>query len=582
MSKAKQHLPDQNNLVEGPAVGEVSIDVDKGDIPIDDELQDVIDKLATGDENPCWIAMEIYEGEGSHGYYTEGAIQAVVDGVNSSKPMGFRGHQKPENLPFEFPDPTTHWFAAEMIKSGNKAVAKVYGLIDQAFPNLRRWVRSRRIKEVSIYGEPKYESGTSNVVDYNLYSIDWAPRNRAGMTTKLAWASEMHGEIDKSTWTKSKAEEWLQEHDFSTSSYDEMVNWHAFRQEDPDKYDSLRTDTSPFDFNQDDGVNVIYGILQEDDEETTEVQSIRFYHGKAEAEGEGEVAAEYDGSFEEFTDIIRNELRNHFSDSDYYVYIYRCFSDHIIVEYTSDDKSGYWWIDFTVDQDELGRLLIEFSKPEEVEINKTYVKVGDEGGSNSMGETKKTTIETLADIRAEVAKKELTVSEVLAELGITGEQALEVLDDDRLTKLQNAADLGKKLVKALGFTSEMEVDKVVETAEQMSKVYDQVEDVDNVGEMVKVYQEKAEQKNGEVLNEVIKDKVTGEQAQALIKRLIKVDKDADKEAVAGEVDTLLEDEEIKGMLSRLYTDKKVPTGENVDSTKKDTGFKSGRSKRQRV
>ncbi len=82
------------------------------------------------------------------------------------------------------------------------------------------------------------------------------------------------------TWSKEEAESWLEINDFYTNRYEEMSNWHSFRQNDPDKYDEIRTDTSPFDFDEEDGVHAMMGIWERDDGDTaSEVQSIRFYHG---------------------------------------------------------------------------------------------------------------------------------------------------------------------------------------------------------------------------------------------------------------------------------------------------------------
>lgn len=84
-------------------------------------------------------------------------------------------------------------------------------------------------------------------------------------------------EEETRTWEKDEAEEWLEDNNFKTDDYEKMRNWHSFRQEDPGKYDDIRIDNEPFDFDEDDGVQVLYGIT---DNEVTEIQSIRFYHGK--------------------------------------------------------------------------------------------------------------------------------------------------------------------------------------------------------------------------------------------------------------------------------------------------------------
>lgn len=86
------------------------------------------------------------------------------------------------------------------------------------------------------------------------------------------------------TWSKDKAASWLKKHDFKTGSYEKMANYHSFRQTDPKKYKSFRLEKAPFDFKENDGVIVVYGIYMKEGKRTSEVQSIRFYHGEKEKE----------------------------------------------------------------------------------------------------------------------------------------------------------------------------------------------------------------------------------------------------------------------------------------------------------
>lgn len=178
--------------------GEISAAEQLDQLPLSQEARESARKLMAGDNDPCLVAVEIEEGEGNAGYYTAEAIAALVREVNTRLPMGYLGHQRTEDLPYEFPDPVTHWLGAELVSRGGKAVARIYGLIDPGAPELKRWVRADRIRNVSIFGTPIYESASSNrVVDYELLSIDWTPRDRAGMTTRVVWASEMAGNTER-------------------------------------------------------------------------------------------------------------------------------------------------------------------------------------------------------------------------------------------------------------------------------------------------------------------------------------------------------------------------------------------------
>lgn len=479
----------EGELALGPAVGELSVDVAMDQVPLTDTDRQAAEKLMEGDEQPCWVAVEIIEGQGSHGNYQPSALQAVVEQVNEDAPMGFLGHQRQEDIPFEFPEPTTHWFAAEMDEKDGREVARIYGLIDQAYQNLRRWVRAGRIKEVSIYGRPGYQPGTKDVVDYDLYSIDWAPRGRAGMETELLWASEMRD--------------------------------------------------SP----------------------------------------NGE-KGELDGSYDELIVALRDKVHGQFADENTDAFVERAYPGYSIVEVREEgEAASLYRVEYTVEGDE-----IRLGEAVPVEERRVYEPKTETGGS--AGEMEWT--EMLAAIRAAMAKGELETEQVLAELGITGEQALKTLGDDRLKKLRGAAELGRKLKDALKLDNDTEVEEAVNQAGEMRQVWDSLElenraDVDQpatfVGELVKAYEKANKGELSETIDEVVKEKVTGEHAQGLIKRLLHVEEGSDKEQIAGEVDNLLADEEVKGMLSRLHTDTPPPKG---GSGGEQTGFKSGRTKKVRV
>lgn len=122
-----------------------------------------------------------------------------------------------------------------------------------------------------------------------------------------SWNKERKAERQKDKkWSKEKAVSWLKGHDFKYGNYRKLANYHSFRQEDPDKYDSFRTEKSPFNFKATDGVIVIYGIYKKNGERTSEVQSIGFYHGerdKKEVKDMGEIAKQEDVAMERGDDI---------------------------------------------------------------------------------------------------------------------------------------------------------------------------------------------------------------------------------------------------------------------------------------
>jgi hypothetical protein len=146
------------------------------------------------------VVVEIPAGKSKRGWnYKPAALQKIVGEVMANGSPGFLGHQKPEDVGNEFPTPVTHWVGA-IWKNGK---AYIRGVIDQSAVDLKRWIRAKTIKTVSIFGTPKLEQvkGEVQVVDYQLLSIDWTPLGRAGMPTRIVSVGEMDdftGELDGS------------------------------------------------------------------------------------------------------------------------------------------------------------------------------------------------------------------------------------------------------------------------------------------------------------------------------------------------------------------------------------------------
>lgn len=146
--------------------------------------------LKAGDPEPMEVVVEIPAGKSRRGWnYTPEALKAIVGEVMSQGLPGFLGHQKPENIDYEFPTPVTHWVGA-LWKDGK---AYFRGVIDKVANDLKRWIKAKAIRQVSIYGIPKLQkiNGETHVVDYKPLSIDWTPLNRAGMPTSVVAIGEM-------------------------------------------------------------------------------------------------------------------------------------------------------------------------------------------------------------------------------------------------------------------------------------------------------------------------------------------------------------------------------------------------------
>ena len=158
------------------------------DIPLASGVD--IEALKATDNDPLEVVVEIPATKSKRGWnYTPQSLKDIVDYTNQNTLNGFLGHQKPENVSTEFVPPVTHWIGAEM--KGDKAYFR--GLVDADATSLKRWLRTKRIKEVSIFGYPKLKKGAKgemNVIGYNPLSIDWTPLHRPGMPTSIV-AMEM-------------------------------------------------------------------------------------------------------------------------------------------------------------------------------------------------------------------------------------------------------------------------------------------------------------------------------------------------------------------------------------------------------
>lgn len=205
-------LKDNLFLLFGGIAGEMSVE----DIPAAPGVD--VDFLKQGDSNPLEVVVEVPVGKSKRGWnYTHKALKDIVDAVNTRTLAGFKGHQKPEDVSNQFIDPATHWIGAKMTETA----AYFRGIVDKKEEDLKRWIKGKRIKQVSIYGRPalKNVAGETQVVGYDALSIDWTPLDRMGMPTRIVAASgemwdldgagpegEMRGDDEQVEWAQVIAE----------------------------------------------------------------------------------------------------------------------------------------------------------------------------------------------------------------------------------------------------------------------------------------------------------------------------------------------------------------------------------------
>lgn len=163
--------------------------------PVDIPLAPGVNLIAlkAGDTDPMEVVVEIPSGTSARGWeYGKVVIRHMAEQVMQKPVAGYLGHQKSENLEYEFPTPVTHWVGA-VYRDGS---AFVRGVVDKAASDLKRWIRANAINQVSIYGYMTTEErdGKTHVTSIDLLSIDWVPLDRAGMNTRVVAVGEMNNQ----------------------------------------------------------------------------------------------------------------------------------------------------------------------------------------------------------------------------------------------------------------------------------------------------------------------------------------------------------------------------------------------------
>lgn len=176
-------MTDLETVGEMDSVNAFITSIKPSDIPLAAGVD--VEKLRAADDDPLEVVVEIPATKSKRGWnYTKESLKDIVDYTTAYTLNGFLGHQKAEDVSTQFVPPVTHWIGAEMRE--DKAYFR--GMIDAAAKDLKRWVRTGRIQEVSIFGYPKLKkagSGEMDVVGYDPLSIDWTPLHRPGMPTSI-------------------------------------------------------------------------------------------------------------------------------------------------------------------------------------------------------------------------------------------------------------------------------------------------------------------------------------------------------------------------------------------------------------
>jgi len=151
-----------------------------------------IEKLKETDDDPFFVTVSIKPSRGDQGagpVYDEALLRNLEAQFNTKRPPGYKGHQDPEKVSWEYRDAVTAWVGAQYVSdSEGKGQLLVKGYVPRTAEDLRTQLRLAEsgadiVNSVSIFGVRSTED--DRVTEFDLWSLDWTPKGRAGMETEL-------------------------------------------------------------------------------------------------------------------------------------------------------------------------------------------------------------------------------------------------------------------------------------------------------------------------------------------------------------------------------------------------------------
>jgi len=251
-----------------------------------------------------------------------------------------------------------------------------------------------------------------------------------------------------------------------------------------------------------------------------------------------EIVGELDGSHEELHHALLDAVRNALGvkdGSDSNAWLYKVFDTYVIVEYRQGQTTKLYSIPYKVEGDEL--KLGQKTEVTRKEIFEPLMGEMDEILNDGDGGGQMSWKEHVVKLKEMLNNKEVTLGQVAGEMGWKAQDIAGEIDSNWLKEVTDAVETLGKVKEVLGVTGEMDVVKVAQDAKK------------TLDESIKAAREK-------LIEETIKEKVAGEMAQALVKKMLQLPEgELTKEVIAGEIDNLLADEVVKNTISKLHIDK---------------------------
>ncbi|KKL67479.1 hypothetical protein LCGC14_2134560, partial [marine sediment metagenome] len=150
-----------------------------------------VETLKEVDPDPLFVIVKVKTGLGQQGHgpdYTAAVLTDIAEQINTKRPSGYKGHQDKDRVDWEWRDPVTAWVGA--LFDTNEQALFVKGYIPLTAPDLRTQLSLARsgadiVNSVSIWGTREVDERTNEVTSFDLWSLDWTPKGRAGMESTL-------------------------------------------------------------------------------------------------------------------------------------------------------------------------------------------------------------------------------------------------------------------------------------------------------------------------------------------------------------------------------------------------------------
>lgn len=153
--------------------------------------------------DPVDCIFEVDYREGSNGIYNDSAFESIEKQIREADPFipaGY-GHQSQEAVQYEGRDIYGSVIGALLDTAAGKMYYRIIADKGDDAEKIRRWLKNKQIGAVSIWGVPTYSDAGAEIIDYDLFSVDFVPPHREGQKNK-AYIGEMektelgHNDLD--------------------------------------------------------------------------------------------------------------------------------------------------------------------------------------------------------------------------------------------------------------------------------------------------------------------------------------------------------------------------------------------------